>query len=211
MQKNTNWYIFAKSIQKHMSKAEKTRQFIIEKTAPIFNVKGYSGTSVNDMMSATGLTKGSIYGNFKNKDEVALAAFDFNLKKMFTAVQGEMDLRKTAKEKLLVYVSVYENFLKYPFPEGGCPILNTSTEADDTHPLLRQKAADAIHSWKNKLAALIIKGIEEKELSNELVAEDVAITLIALIEGGIMIGKVTGKLQYRSAIMKAVKKMIDDL
>ncbi|MCF2486909.1 TetR/AcrR family transcriptional regulator [Dyadobacter sp. CY347] len=194
-----------------MTKAEKTRQFIIEKTAPIFNVKGYSGTSINDMIEATGLTKGSIYGNFRNKDEVALAAFDFNLKKMFTAVQAEMDAQKSVKEKLLVYVRIYENFLTYPFPEGGCPILNTSIEADDTHPPLRQKAADAIYSWKNKIEALIKKGIVDNELSANLEPEEVAITLIALVEGGIMISKVTGKLQYRTAIMKAVKKMIDDL
>ena len=59
-----------------MSKAEKTRQFIIEKTAPIFNKKGFAGTSLSDMTEATGLTKGSIYGNFADKDEVAMAAFD---------------------------------------------------------------------------------------------------------------------------------------
>lgn len=50
-----------------MSKAERTKQFIIEKTAPIFNAKGYMGTSMNDIMNATGLTKGSIYGNFETK------------------------------------------------------------------------------------------------------------------------------------------------
>ncbi|MCE7064523.1 TetR/AcrR family transcriptional regulator [Dyadobacter sp. CY326] len=194
-----------------MNKAEKTRQFIIEKTAPIFNVKGYSGTSINDMISATGLTKGSIYGNFRNKDEVALAAFDFNLKQMFSAVQAEMATRKTVKEKLLVYVEIYENFLTYPFPEGGCPILNTSVEADDTHPELRAKAAEAIFTWKTKIENLIKKGVADNELSAALDPDEVAITLIALVEGGIMISKVTGKLQYRRAIMKAVKKMIEAL
>lgn len=43
-----------------MTKAEKTRNFIVEKTAPIFNMKGYAGTSLNDITAATGLTKGSI-------------------------------------------------------------------------------------------------------------------------------------------------------
>jgi TetR/AcrR family transcriptional repressor of nem operon len=38
-------------------------------------MKGYSGTSMSDITAATGLTKGSIYGNFENKDEVAIAAF----------------------------------------------------------------------------------------------------------------------------------------
>ncbi len=55
------------------SKAERTRKFIVERTAPIFNMKGYSGTSLTDLTAATGLTKGSIYGNFENKDDVAIA------------------------------------------------------------------------------------------------------------------------------------------
>lgn len=194
-----------------MSKAEKTRQFIIEKTAPVFNVKGYAGTSINDLIHATGLTKGSIYGNFTNKDEVALAAFDHNLKCMFSAVQTEMEKHHSVKDKLLVYVDVYENFFHHPFPTGGCPILNTSTEADDTHPVLRQKAAEAITSWKNSIAGLIKKGIAQNDFHGDIDPEQIAITLVALIEGGIMIGKVTGKLNYRNAIMKSVKKMINDL
>lgn len=211
MQKYTNRYIFALSIRNEMSKAERTRQFIIEKTAPIFNVKGYAGTSLNDMISATGLTKGSIYGNFENKDEVALAAFDHNLKCMFAAVNAEMNKKATAREKLLVYVDIYENFLHHPFPAGGCPILNTSTEADDTHPMLREKASDAITNWKNAIAGLIKKGIANNEFSGHIDPEETAIAIVALIEGGIMIGKVTGKLTYRKAIMKSVQKMIDDL
>ena len=55
-----------------MSKAEKTKQFIIEKTAPLFNMKGYSGTSMSDITAATGLTKGSMYGNFENKTKLQL-------------------------------------------------------------------------------------------------------------------------------------------
>src|ERR1700710_2995811 len=105
-----------------MSKAEKTKQFILEKTAPIFNVKGYSGTSLNDMTDATGLTKGSIYGNFNNKDEVALAAFDYNLQKVQNIINAEMDKHESMRDKLLVYIDVYDNFLKYPFLSGGCPI-----------------------------------------------------------------------------------------
>src|SRR6478735_1428393 len=101
-----------------MGKAEQTRAYIVEKTAPIFNTKGYAGTSLTDMTDATGLTKGSIYGNFENKDEVALAAFDYNLAKVRGIIKAEMDKHATVKEKLLVYVDVYENFMNYPFPVG---------------------------------------------------------------------------------------------
>jgi len=194
-----------------MNKAEKTRQFIIEKTAPIFNMKGYAGTSLSDMTEATGLTKGSIYGNFSNKDEVAMAAFDHNVKKVQQIINSEMSKHSSAKDKLLVHVHVYENFLKFPFPEGGCPILNTAIEADDTHPQLRKKVAEVIISWKNKLAGIIQKGIDDKEFHTPIDPEQVAISIIAMIEGGIMIAKVTGKMQYRNSVMQSVAVLVNSL
>ncbi|MGF6847045.1 TetR/AcrR family transcriptional repressor of nem operon [Chitinophaga sp. W3I9] len=194
-----------------MNKAEKTKQFIVEMTAPVFNEKGYTGTSLNDMTNATGLTKGSIYGNFANKDEVALACFDYNLKKVNTIIRQEMDKKTTCRDKLMVYVHIYENFLKHPFPAGGCPILNTAVEADDTHPLLKQKAADAILSWKGVITGLIEKGKAEGEFREAVNAEQTALTMIATIEGCIMIAKLTGKINYRNTIMQSVGKMIDTL
>lgn len=193
------------------SKAEKTKQFIVQKTAPIFNKKGYAGTSINDMMNATGLTKGSIYGNFVNKDDVALAAFDFNLKQVNNVIWQEMSLKNTCREKLLVYTKVYENFLEFPFPDGGCPVLNTAVEADDTHPMLRQKASDAIDHWKNSLVKIIQNGIEKEEFRSDIDPEQIALTIIATTEGAIMITKLTGKLNYRRAIMASVENLINGL
>ncbi len=194
-----------------ISKAEKTRQFIIEKTAPIFNAKGYAGTSLNDMTEATGLTKGSIYGNFSNKDEVAVAAFEFNLKKVNAIVERELAKESSAKQKLLVYVKVYQDFLKHPFPEGGCPVLNTAVEADDTHPLLKQKAGDAVLNWKKMVSGLIKKGIDQKEFRKDVDPEETALAIIAMIEGATMIARVTGKAQFRTIIMQSVKKLVQSL
>ena len=194
-----------------MTKAEKTRQFIIEKTAPVFNMKGYAGTSLTDITEATGLTKGSIYGNFANKDEVALAVFDYNFHKVSSIIGSEISKRSSAKQKLLAYIQVYDNFLALPFPTGGCPILNTAIDSDDTHPELRKKATDAILSWKNNITSIVKKGIEAKEFNKKTDPEQVALTMIAMIEGAIMITKLTGKINYRKSIMDSVEKLINDL
>ena len=122
-----------------------------------------------------------------------------------------MASRKTFREKLLAYTKVYENFLEFPFPEGGCPVLNTAVDADDTHPMLKQKAADAIMHWKNAIAKLIQKGIGNNEFRPDVDPEQIALTIIATIEGAIMITKLTGKLNYRRAIMGSVEKLINDL
>ncbi|MBC7934139.1 MAG: TetR/AcrR family transcriptional regulator [Rhizobacter sp.] len=193
-----------------MSKAEQTRAFIIEKTAPLFNTKGYEGTSMNDMVQATGLTKGSIYGNFANKDEVALAVFDHNLQQIDSIIRSEMSGRKSNRNKLMVYVEVYDNFAGC-LPEGGCPILNTATEADDTHPALRKKAHNAVNNWKNKIIAIIHEGIRVKEFNSKINAEETALAMIATIEGAIMLTKLTGKTAYRKTILQTVKATIQQL
>ncbi len=82
-----------------LSKAERTKQFIVEKTALVFNIKGYAGTSINDLMTATGLSKGSIYGNFENKDEVAVAAFDYNFGKVISYLKHKVLLKEHAIDR----------------------------------------------------------------------------------------------------------------
>lgn len=166
---------------------------------------------MSDITSATGLTKGSIYGNFTNKDEVALAAFDFNLTQVQRIINAEIEKQITAKDKLLVYVRVYDNFLKYPFPVGGCPILNTAIEADDTHQILKNKAASAIINWKTKMTQVVNSGIQTKELREDVNPEQTALTIIALIEGAIMITKLTGKTNFRKAILQSVEQVIEGL
>ena len=195
-----------------MPKAEQTRAFIIEKAAPVFNTKGFAGTTLTDLENATGLTKGSIYNNFDNKDEVARAVFDFNLDQVSNLIDAEMSLHRSAKGQLMAYVKVYgDGSLKYPFPKGGCPILNTAVESDDTHPELRKKAAAAILAWKARIVSLIKMGIDSKEFRPAVDAESTALTIVAAIEGAVMISRVMGKPHYRVAVMKSIKKIIDDL
>jgi len=194
-----------------MTKSEQTKAFIIEKTAPIFNSKGYTGTAISDITDATNLTKGSIYGNFANKDEVALAAFDYNLRKMNDVFLREMAKYGSAKDKLLVYGKVYADLDSHPFPAGGCPILNTGIESDDTHPELRAKVAAAINSWKNKLVSILEEGIKNKEFSKNINIEQIAITMIAIIEGGILIARTTKKASYRALIVQSLEQLINQL
>lgn len=193
------------------SKAERTKQFIIEKTAPIFNAKGYVGTSMNDIMNATGLTKGSIYGNFENKDEVALAAFDQNYNTIVAYLRKQIEVRPNMIDRLLVYPETYSIFLDLPFLKAGCPILNTSVEADDTHPLLRAKAVTALKFWKKAIEKSITTGIERNEIKTTTNANEFSFILMSLIEGAMMQAKVTGNSEVLKVTMNYLEKMIKDL
>lgn len=191
-----------------MSKSERTKQFIIEQTAQVFNEKGYAGTSLADLEKATGLTKGSIYGNFENKDDVALAAFDYNFSRVTGYLKERILATEDSIERLLVYPKVYRDFFKIPFLKAGCPLLNTATEADDTHPGLKARAADALTYWKTSVENQVKRGIARNEIRKTTNPTEFAVILMALIEGAIMQAKVTGRTTELRVTMSYLEKMI---
>ena len=188
----------------------RTRQLIIETAAPIFNKKGYAGTSMADLTSATGLTKGSIYGNFRDKNDVAVHAFQHNIDLIFDFFSKELKAAGSTQDKLLAYPRGFRKIYRMILSYGGCPILNTAVEADDTHAVLRKMAVDVLAKWKKSIVALITDGIEEGVIDPATNAQKSAEIIIALMEGGSVLSKVTGEESYMlNAIDMAEEKITD--
>jgi TetR/AcrR family transcriptional regulator, transcriptional repressor for nem operon len=180
-----------------MGKAERTKEFITQKTAPLFNQKGYAGTSLTDMTDATGLTKGSIYGNFEDKDAVALAAFDHNMNTLINQVRELQLTERSAMGKLKAFITVYRNGLQSSAVlKDGCPIVNTGTEVDDTHPQLRERANAALSRWHKSISAIIQQGKMQGEFKEDVNSNEFASLMIAMIEGGFTLSKMSGDENY---------------
>jgi AcrR family transcriptional regulator len=194
-----------------MSKSDQTKQFIVEQTASLFNTKGYAGTSMNDIMSTTGLSKGCIYGNFENKDEVALAAFDHNYGLVVEHMKSRMRATDNAIERLLVYPETYRNYFRYPYLQAGCPILNTATEADDTHPRLKERVEKALDYWRSSIEEQVLRGIARREIKAGTDPLEIAVIMISMIEGAFMQAKVTGRTKELKIAMTFLEKIITGL
>jgi TetR/AcrR family transcriptional regulator, transcriptional repressor for nem operon len=173
-----------------MSKAEKTREYIIERSAPLFNTKGYANTSLSDIMEATGLTKGSIYGNFENKDEVAIAVFGHNVASMQKRMAAAMLGKGSATDKLIAFTEFYRNNWKAMFERGGCPIQNASVEADDNISFLKKYVQSSIKAWVNSIEKIIEDGKANGEFKKNPDSKESAYAIITILEGGIMLSKI---------------------
>jgi TetR/AcrR family transcriptional repressor of nem operon len=121
-----------------MTKADRTRRHIIEKTAPLFNRKGFDGTSLAELTQVTGLTKGALYGNFQDKDEIALEAFKYAIAKVREMVRHELEGAITSKQQLTALLNFYAKYVFTPPIPGGCPLLNAAIEADDHRTSMRR-------------------------------------------------------------------------
>ncbi len=202
-----------------MKKSEKTRQLIVEKSAALFNQKGYAGTSIQDIMAATGLTKGGIYGNFKKesgdkkgvKEEIAVAAFLHAVKVVNEEVQKRTFVIENSIDKLKAVTYFYKERVMNPPVEGGCPILNTSIDVDDSQPALRKKVIKAVQYWKERIIKTLEKGIANGQIRKDVNAEEFATLFIGTLEGGLMMSRIFNDNHHFDIMADQLIKLIDDL
>lgn len=192
----SSWHIVSPDLIGSMTKAERTRQFIIEKSAPIFNTKGYENTSMADIQEATKLSRGAIYGNFVDKNELAMAAFRHNCALSFKRADAAAAQATTAKDKLLTYTNQYAQNWQEVLKRSGCPMLNAAVEADDYLHFLRDAVREMISQFIKKLQLIIEQGQATNEFKTEIDAEKYAAFMFSVIEGSIMLAKIMNDPKY---------------
>lgn len=193
-----------------MTKSEKTRQFIIEQSAAIINKKGVAGTAISDLMEATKLAKGGIYGNFESKEEICIEAFNYLTSKVSAGLDKSIAGKTTAREKLFAILDYYHNELASS-ENGGCPLLNFGIEADDTNPDLRQRVAKGAKRSQQRFSKLIEEGIEKGEFHKKTDADLFATKMFAMIQGAIFTSRVSSSKAFMKTIVDMLKKEIEAL
>ena len=188
-----------------MGQSDKTKQIIIEQAANIYNEKGIAGTTVDEVLNSAKVSRGCLYNIFENKEELSYATVDFLLKKNGNRIYEVMNRERSAKNKIYAYF----NFSKTPlssYIQGGCPIFNFATEADDNNPVVKEKVKAVMISGHANFASVLKKGIEDGEFSDKLNPDEFAFKMFASIEGGIVISRTISSNLPMQSIIKSLKE-----
>jgi TetR/AcrR family transcriptional repressor of nem operon len=171
-----------------MRKGEQTRQEIIRKAAPIFNHKGYEGAALSDLMRATGLEKGGIYRHFESKQELAGEAFDYAWGiALDTRFEGTGEIPNTIDRLKQVVLNFRDR--RAGLVSGGCPLLNTAIDSDDSNPPLRTRARRALSSWLDRLQSIVEEGRRRGEVRSDVDSAKLATLIVSTLEGSLMVSR----------------------
>ena len=172
-----------------MAKGADTRERIVANAANVFSERGFFGSSMADLLQATGLQKGGLYNHFASKEQLALESFDYAVGLVERRFSAALEGRTGATERLLAIVDVIRSLIDHPALPGGCPILNTAIEADDTMPALRDRAREAMTGWQRLIGSTVKAGVASGELRPEADPYDVATVVTATLEGAVFLSK----------------------
>jgi TetR/AcrR family transcriptional repressor of nem operon len=193
-----------------VTKGAKTREQILFEAACLFNVKGYSGAALRDMMHATGLGKGGIYNHFESKEKLAVDAFDYAVSLIQARFDQALAGVSGARERLRAYLAFFEDYSRNPPIPGGCPIMNTAIEHDDGNPELRRRSREAMERWRQFIVRTVRRGIKNLEMRPDIDPEQAGTVFIATIEGAVMLAKLYGDLSHVDHALAHLKRYIEE-
>jgi AcrR family transcriptional regulator len=171
------------------TKGARTRQRIVELAAPVFNRRGYAGASIRELVEATGLEKGGIYNHFGSKEQLALEAFDYAYSRLEANMSATQDPAQDAPARLVAMISAFSGNARRAVVSGGCPIMNTAIEADDTHPELRDRARHAMTNWHRLIGSIVKQGVAEGTLQPDVDPYELASIVTGALEGALMLAR----------------------
>jgi TetR/AcrR family transcriptional regulator, transcriptional repressor for nem operon len=161
-----------------------TRKNIISQTLQLFSVKGYYNTSLNDIMEATQLTKGGLYGHFASKEEIWQACYDEAVtiwkRVVFKDVRDISDPIIRIKKTLLNELEVYLGSNVF---QGGCYFLNMLVEVAGQSTEKSSHVMKGMLGFSKLLQRWLQEAQEKQMLKPDLNLEEVANFILISLSG----------------------------
>jgi TetR/AcrR family transcriptional regulator, transcriptional repressor for nem operon len=170
-----------------------SRTRILDAAIKVIRAQGYSGTTVDDICSAAGLTKGAFFHHFESKKDLAVAAAA-HFSQMAERLFGGAPYRVLADplDRLLGYVDFRTAILTGPVPEFTCLLGTMVQEAYDTHPAIRHACDTYIGAHVAEVAKDIAAAKALYAPAAEWSAESLALYTQAVLQGAFVLAKSKG-------------------
>jgi AcrR family transcriptional regulator len=194
-----------------MRNPDETKSRILKKSGVLFNTLGYKATSISDITSATGYTKGAIYRHFKNKAILEKETLFHLSSLMFEKLRDCIRNESTAGNKLRAIFRFFESYITNPEVKGGCPLMNAAIEADDSNPTLRREAVKVLDILSDSVKTILKNGIRYKQIKKDTDLEFYATLFIASLEGAIMMSKLRGDNNDIRRVIRHLETQLKDI
>ncbi len=185
------------------------REQVLRKAMNCFWKHGYRGTSIDDLVQATGLLRGSLYLLFTDKNELFLEVLKFYRDEIVLSRRHLVDTAPSARrgielffEETLKVNEIHDNY-------WGCLNTNTAAQINASDGVdVSEWMQNGVTGWESYWTKVVARGLKDGSIKADQRTKDIAISLVALTQGSNILLK---NLNNPAASRRAIKTILNGI
>jgi len=179
------------------TQAEATRDRLLDAAKKLVMSKGFAGTSIDDVLKETGLTKGAFFHHFKSKADLArelVKRYALNDLKLFQEYDRQsQQASDDPLEQVLIFLKLFEAYIsnsKDPAP--GCMYAVYTYESRQFDPDVLDFVSDTLRQWTSIYVRKFQEVLDRYKPALPITARQLAEMIVSVIEGGLILQRAHG-------------------
>lgn len=170
------------------ARGAQTRSRIVATAAELMRVRGVGGTTLDDVVSASKVSKSQLYRHFEDKPALVRAVIEHVGERKIAVERERLHKVKTFAGLRRWRDAVVEN---NAVQEGryGCPLGSLANEVSDQDSIARRKLQDLFTVWQELFEDLLRRFQREGVLPQDANVAQLATGLVAAIQGGYLLAQ----------------------
>jgi TetR/AcrR family transcriptional repressor of nem operon len=189
-------------------KGTKTREHILKSSRKLLVTQGFHNTAISEIISATGVKKGNLYYHFASKEDLGLAVLEDAKQEFFLFLNKSLSGADPVIKIINACQAIFNEQKKNNFV-GGCLFGNTALEMTDSNPQFASIIQEVFDRWTEIFETLMLKAQESGNLNSKIPPKLLAKTVVATVEGAIMMSRVSKRKQDLRDFLTAIKAILE--
>ncbi len=162
---------------------------ILAAATDLIRRRGFSGTSIDDLCTAAGVTKGAFFHYFASKEALGVAVVEHWTETTGTIFAAhEYNAKPDPLDRVFAYLDLRRALLEMPVPEFSCVAGTTVQETFETYPAIRAVAESSIRSGAAHVEAHLADALAMHPVEG-VTAGGLAMQFQVSVQGGIVVAK----------------------
>ena len=175
------------------SSTHQSKTKLLDAALRVIRTRGYTGTTIDDICLAAGVTKGSFFHHFKGKEDLAISAANYWAETTDAFFEGApYHTHSDPLDRVLGYIDFRKSILQGTLPEFTCLVGTMVQEVFDTAPAIRDACERSISGHAAHIAVDIAAAMKQHHIQADWTAEGLALHFQAVLQGAFILAKAKG-------------------
>ena len=163
---------------------QRTRERLLQAAFREVYRYGFQSAGIDTILAATNVTKGALYYHFESKEALGYAIIEEIVAKL-TSDRWMLPLQRSKdKDPIDALIGVVQGIPHRPRDvKYGCPLVNLAQEMSQLDEQFRKRLERIFRAWQKGIATTLRRGQSQGTVRGDLVPEETASFLIAMVEG----------------------------